>query len=59
MALRGPTRSTQRPNTAAAAPRKKIAAEKIQPTSVSFQSAGAACAPPSKRVSGRLNVENA
>ena len=39
--LRGPTRSTQRPNRAAARPRTAMAMENVQPTSVSFQSPGA------------------
>src|SRR6186997_2847886 len=43
IALRGPPSSTQRPNTAAEPPRKSIASEKIQPSSVSFQSIGSDC----------------
>src|SRR6266478_433953 len=57
--LRGPTRSTQRPKTAADEPRKTMAMEKIQPTSFKFQSPGAVCVSPMSLVSGRLKVENA
>src|SRR5580698_8422777 len=57
--LRGPTRSTQRPKTAADEPRNTIAMEKIQPTSFKFQSPGADCVTPSNLVSGRLKVEKA
>src|SRR5882757_679987 len=57
--LRGPTRSTQRPKTAADEPRKTMAIEKIQPTSFKFQSPGAVCVSPMSLVSGRLKVENA
>ena len=59
IARRGPPSSTQRPNTAAEAPRKKIAIEKIQPRSVNFQSAGVDCVMPSNLVIGRLNTLNA
>ena len=59
IARRGPPSSTQRPSTAAEAPRKKIAIEKIQPRSVSFQSAGVDCVMPSSLVIGRLNTLNA
>ena len=41
IAVRGPPSSSQRPNTAAEAPRKTMAMLKIQPSSVSFQSSGA------------------
>ena len=57
--LRGPTRSTQRPNRAADRPRKAIAIENVQPTSVSFQSPGAEWLKPMSLVSGKLKVENA
>jgi hypothetical protein len=56
IARRGPPSSTQRPNTAADRPRKTIAIEKIQPSSVSFQSAGVDCEMPSNLVIGRLNT---
>ncbi len=59
MARRGPPSSTQRPNTADETPRKKIASEKIQPSSVSFQSAGADFEMPMSLVIGRLNTLNA
>src|SRR5579862_3333385 len=57
--LRGPTLSTQRPNSAADEPRTTIAMEKIQPTCFRSQSPGAECVIPSSLVSGRLKVENA
>src|ERR1700677_40161 len=57
--LRGPARSTQRPNTAAARPRMAMAMENIQPISFKFQSPGTECVMPRTLVSGRLNVENA
>ena len=41
MAWRGPPSSTQRPKIAAETPSTKIAMEKIQPSSVRFQSSGA------------------
>ena len=59
MARRGPPSSTQRPKTAAEAPRKKIAMLKIQPRSVSFQSSGADWVMPSNFDMGRLNTLNA
>jgi hypothetical protein len=59
MARRGPPSSTQRPITAADTPRKKIASEKIHPSSVSFQSSGAGCVIPISLVIGRLNTLNA
>src|ERR1700735_3108222 len=57
--MRGPTRSTQRPNRAAATPRTAIAIENVQPTSVNFQSAGADWVIPISLVSGKLKVEKA
>src|ERR1700742_1111586 len=57
--LRGPTRSTHRPKSAAEEPRKTIAIENIQPTSFKFQSPGADCVMPSSLVSGKLKVEKA
>src|SRR5207237_10858413 len=59
IARRGPPSSTQRPNTAADAPRKKIAILKIQPSSVSFQSSGADWLIPISLVIGRLKTLNA
>ena len=59
IALRGPPSSTQRPNTAAEPPRNSIASEKIQPSSVSFQSPGADCVMPMSLVIGRLNTLSA
>ena len=59
IARRGPPSSTQRPNTADETPRKKIAMEKIQPSSGSFQSPGADCVMPMSLVIGRLNTLNA
>ncbi len=59
IARRGPPSSTQRPNTAAEPPRKTIAIEKIQPSSVSFQSSGADCEMPMSFVIGKLNTLNA
>ena len=59
IAMRGPTRSTQRPNTAADRPRKTMAMEKIQPSSGKFQSPGAEAVIPSSRVIGRLKGEKA
>ncbi len=59
MDLRGPTRSTHRPNSAADRPRTAMAMENTQPTSVSFQSPGAEWVRPMSLVSGRLKVENA
>ncbi len=59
IALRGPPSSTQRPSTAAEAPRKKIARLKIQPSSVSFQSPGADWVMPISLVIGRLKTLNA
>ena len=59
IARRGPPSSTQRPNTAADTPRKKIAMLKIQPSSVSFQSSGADWVIPSSFVIGRLKTLNA
>src|SRR5579871_2613227 len=59
MDLRGPTRSTQRPNTAAAEPKNRIAIENIQPTSFRFQSPPADWVIPISFVRGRLKVENA
>src|SRR5215469_2343330 len=59
IARRGPPSSTQRPNTAEETPRKKIASEKIQPRSVSFQSSGVDSVTPRSFVIGRLNTLNA
>ncbi len=59
MARRGPPSSTQRPNTADDTPRKKMAMEKIQPRSVSFQSSGADWVMPISLVIGRLKTLNA
>jgi hypothetical protein len=56
IARRGPPSSTQRPNTAAEAPRKMIAKLKIQPSSVSFQSSEVDWVIPMSLVSGRLNT---
>src|SRR5581483_3953012 len=56
IARRGPPSSTQRPNTADETPRKKIANEKIQPRSVSFQSSGADCEMPMSFVMGKLKT---
>ncbi|MGY3421568.1 hypothetical protein ACVWZW_002043 [Bradyrhizobium sp. F1.13.4] len=56
IARRGPPSSTQRPNTAADSPRNTIAMEKIQPSSVSFQSPGADCVTPISLVIGRLKT---
>jgi len=56
IARRGPPSSTQRPSTAAEAPRKKIARLKIQPNSVSFQSSGADCVMPMSLVIGKLKT---
>ena len=51
---RGPTRSTQRPNSAADSPSTAIAMENVQPTSVNLQSDGSECVMPINLVSGRL-----
>ena len=51
-ALRGPTRSIQRPNTAADDPRKKMAMEKVRLTVLTFQSSGAGCVMPMVWLSG-------
>ncbi len=59
MALRGPPSSTQRPISAADTPSTKIAIEKIQPRSVSFQSPGAEFVTPISLVIGRLNTLSA
>src|SRR5882757_8293018 len=59
MDLRGPTRSTQRPKTAADRPRRTMAIENVQPTSVNFQSDGAEWVMPINLVRGKLKVENA
>ena len=59
MDLRGPTRSTHLPKTAAESPRMAIAMEKVQPTSVSSQSSGADWLRPISLVSGKLKVEKA
>ena len=56
---RGPPSSTQRPSTAAEKPRKKIAIEKIQPRSVSFQSSGADLVIPISFDIGKLKTLNA
>src|ERR1700751_447275 len=56
IARRRPPSSTHRPKTAEEIPRQKIASEKIQPRSVSFQSSGADCVTPSSFVIGRLNT---
>ena len=61
MDLRGPTRSTQRPNTAADEPRTTMAMEKIQPTSFRFQSPGADCGQADelgqRQVEGRKGID--
>jgi hypothetical protein len=54
--LRGPTDCTQLPKRAADTPRMTMAIVKIQPMSVSLQSAGTDLAIPSCRVSGKLNT---
>ena len=59
IARRGPLSSTQRPSSAAELPRIKIARLKIQPSSVSFQSAGADLVMPINLVIGRLKTLNA
>src|SRR5262245_55521615 len=59
MARRGPPSSTQRPNTAAEPPRNSIASEKIQPSSVSFQSPGTDWLMPRSLVIGRLKTLSA
>ena len=59
MDLRGPTRSTQRPNRAAERPRMAMAMENVQPTSLIFQSPGAEWSIPISLVRGRLNTEKA
>ena len=59
MARRGPPSSTQRPKIAEETPRKKIAIEKIQPSSGRFQSPGADFATPMSLVIGRLKTLNA
>ena len=59
IARRGPPSSTQRPNTAADAPRKKIAMLKIQPSCVSRQSSGDCVVMPISLVIGRLKTLNA
>ncbi len=56
MALRGPPSSTQRPSVAAETPRTKMAMEKIQPSSVSFQSSGVDWVMPRSLVIGRLKT---
>src|ERR1700689_215616 len=56
MALRGPSRSIHRPNTAAEIPRTPIAREKIQGIEGCAQSPGAACVTPIKRVRGTLKT---
>jgi hypothetical protein len=55
MARRGPPSSTQRPSTAAERPKNTMAIEKIQPSSVSFQSLGAESVMPMTRLRGMLN----
>ena len=57
--MRGPTRSTQRPNRAAERPRTAMAMENVHPTSVNFQSPGADWVIPISLVSGKLKVEKA
>src|SRR5687768_11737653 len=57
--LRGPTRSTHRPKSAADAPRKKNAMLNIQIVAESDQSPGALLSTPMTRVSGMLNTESA
>ena len=54
--LRGPTRSTQRPKTAAERPRKKIARLKIQASGGWVQSPGAEAVTPITLVSGNLKT---
>ena len=56
IARRGPPSSTQRPKTAAEAPRKTMAKLNIQPSSVNFQSPGADCVIPRSFVIGKLNT---
>src|SRR5215813_7988541 len=57
--LRGPTRSTQRPNTAADTPRKKIARLKIHASDGCDQSPGADLVTPMIFVRGNLKTLNA
>jgi hypothetical protein len=56
IALRGPTRSSHAPHTAAESPRKTIAMLKIHPSVLSAQSPGAEAVPPISFESGRLNT---
>ena len=51
-ACRGPTRSSQAPNTAADEPRKKMAMENVTTTVLIFQSSGAGCVMPMLWLSG-------
>jgi hypothetical protein len=59
MALRGPTRSTQRPNSAAERPKMAMAMENVHPTSLRFQSPGAEWSIPISLLRGRLKTEKA
>ena len=59
IARRGPTRSSQAPNTAADNPRKTMARLNTQPIVLNFQSSGADVVPPCNRDNGRLNTLNA
>ena len=59
IALRGPTRSSHLPNTAADSPRNTNAMLKIQTVVVSGQSPGTGCVMPISRFIGRLNTDSA
>jgi hypothetical protein len=56
LARRGPTRSTQRPDTLADRPRKTMAMLSTQPSEISFQSPGAESLMPMSFESGRLKT---
>ena len=56
IALRGPTRSSHLPNTAADRPRKTMATLKMAAIEVSFQSPGAELVMPRSRLMGRLKT---
>ena len=55
-ALRGPSRSTQRPNSAADDPRKTIASVNVHVSVLTFQSPAAGFAMPIARLSGSQNT---
>ena len=57
MAVRGPTRSSQAPKTAAEEPRQTMATPKTQATEVSFQSSAALLVIPITLVSRRFKTE--